>query len=107
MAHCKYHVGVTMVAHVEAVPFEREDADIMRIRLTCPILGCFWVAHEFDPEKVNKRTCCRCGKTIKHSSLSNNVCGPCKHKESKERYVKEKRYATKIVGRPKQQYAEI
>src|SRR5277367_354055 len=104
---CRYHVGVEMIGEVQDVPGEKEELNLTRIGWSCPIAGCPWVAHEFDPEKVNKRTCCRCGKTIKHSSLSNNVCGPCKHKESKERYVKEKRYATKIVGRPKQQYAEI
>src|SRR5271170_2555524 len=99
---CRYHVGVTMVATVEAVPFEREDANIMRIRLTCPILGCFWVAHEFDPEKVNKRVCNNCGGSVTHDSLTDNRCGKCAHASARERYrlSGKKRYRSRVVGRP-------
>jgi hypothetical protein len=92
---CRYHVGVEMIAIVEETPFASEYSELTRTRFVCSVAKCPCVSHEFDPEKVNKRICRRCGNRITHSSLSDNHCDKCKYREEKQRY------ATKIAGRPR------
>ena len=83
---CRYHVGVEMLATERSIPFEKEEMELTRLELACPVVGCFCVAHEYDAERVNRRKCLICGGEVKHSSLTDNRCGKCRHEESKRRY---------------------
>jgi hypothetical protein len=78
MLHCKYHVGVALVALTEHTPTfvttgndtEVERKDRRRIILHCPVPKCPVVAIQHDPDKIDPFVCRICKKaTVVGTSL--------------------------------------
>lgn len=88
---CKFHVSAKLIATRQRIPFRTLNGDIVaeRIQLRCPEIEdvetgrrCRFVAIQEEPERVDRRICSGCGKTIPGSEdFSGHQCLKCRRKQ--------------------------